>query len=140
MSIRSALYTHLTTDATITALVSTRTYPVLAKESATLPYIVYALTDAFFHDGFTLQGGLTEERYDIDIVADTDPSMQSVYEVLVDSLHGKRGTLGTEALPVQSILMETASDDLFVRPDKPAEPLYIRRTEWVIKYKPTFVT
>lgn len=39
--IESALYTRLTTYAPLTALISTRTYPVVAPQGTTLPYCVY---------------------------------------------------------------------------------------------------
>ena len=43
MSIESDLYTTLSNDAGVSALVGTRIYPNLAPESATYPYITYQL-------------------------------------------------------------------------------------------------
>lgn len=62
MSIESALYTHLTNDAMLTTLVSSRIYPLMIPAEATMPAVAYQVIDdvpAYAHEGAT---GLSRAR------------------------------------------------------------------------------
>ncbi len=88
MSIESDLYSTLAAAAGVTALVSTRIYPGLAPENATVPYVLYSLSNT--ERLHTLLGSGDDARYQmqIDCVANTYPSGKAVAEAVVAALQG----------------------------------------------------
>lgn len=106
MTIEADLYTRLTGHAGLSALVSTRVYPLLAPQDATLPYVTYQRISAPVLHTFARGAPATQARFQFDAYAASGLSAQqvaaqlrtaliamtsdtvSVYEVLIASSHG----------------------------------------------------
>lgn len=65
MSIETTLYSTLSSASGVTALVSTRIYPMVAPDTATTPYITYQVISGSAHN--LLQGAPSTERKVIQI-------------------------------------------------------------------------
>ena len=88
MSVESALYTTLSGAAGVTALASTRIYPNVAPESATLPNIVYsAISSERMH---TLIGSsdMLRKTIQIDCNATTYAGAKSLADAVIAALQG----------------------------------------------------
>lgn len=111
MPLAQALYEHLTTSSGVSALVSTRVYPGLADDEASMPYVT-------FHEiandrNYSLGGptGLSLATYQISIFDDDMMSVRAVSEAIRNrmKLSGTMGT-GGNATTVDHIEL-TASHD-----------------------------
>jgi hypothetical protein len=106
VSIESALYMHLTNDARVAALVSTRIYPLLIPADATMPAVAYQVIDdvpSYAHEGAT---GLSRARIQL--------TMQGSYSQLVALRYALMGAVhafsGDGSLDVQMRQVEAARD------------------------------
>lgn len=105
-----ALYTKLSGTAGITALVSTRIYPVVLPENVTLPAISYSVVaQPQIHslEGVTALNSLVQ----IDCWADTFLASQNVAEAIANAINDFSGTIGSEEKIHSSI--QTGKQELF---------------------------
>lgn len=103
MSLDSALYSHLTTDSAITALIAMRVYPDAAPQDVAWPYVTFmaAATENGRH--MTAGDGLARVTMQIDVWADSSEARRAITGALFNRLHGFRGAMGAEALGVRSV-------------------------------------
>lgn len=102
MTIDSAFYSHLSTHATLTAVVSTRIYPDVAPQGETFPYVVFSSV-AEEHERHAGGGaGLARVNMQIDVYAESTLERRTVVDILRERLHGFRGAMGAESLAVRS--------------------------------------
>lgn len=116
MTIRQAIYEHITEDADVSALIGTRCYPGVAPESAALPYVVYQTisTARPRHLGGT--SGIAERRIQLDVYAATLTSAESVSEELRELFSAFRGAMGSSAqVNIRSCFVDD-EDDLYEEP------------------------
>jgi len=106
MSIESALATHLRTDAILSGL-SVGVYPNVAPQSASYPLGVYQVISGSpeFHLGGA--STLSEFTIDISVYSTTISEREQIATRIKNLLHGYRGALGTEALDVRNILLQS---------------------------------
>ena len=71
MSFCDDLFTRMTTHAGLSALVGTRVYPVQFRQSGTLPAIRYTTIGSTTPSAMGSDVGLTDYRYQIDIIDST---------------------------------------------------------------------
>lgn len=70
MAIGESIYTELTGDADVSALVSTRVYPLIAPQNVTVPYLVYQRVSGSPVNEMAGYAGLENPRYQIDVYDD----------------------------------------------------------------------
>jgi hypothetical protein len=87
------IYSRLSTDGTITALVGNRIYPVLPNQDALLPLLVYTrlATEPTLH----LQGKTKPDRVEVLVEAWTEnfDTLADLLAKVKTNLHGFRGTV-----------------------------------------------
>ena len=110
MTIESALYSYLSTKASITALVSTRIYPEVAPDSAAYPFITYNIFGES-HD-HAMQGatGLTNPTLQLDVWADTIADRVTISEAIRNALDGYTGNMGTENLSIRNCFLQNRAN------------------------------
>lgn len=109
MTIHAAVYSILTADTGVTDLVSTRIYPIIAPESASMPYITVQRIDSQ-HEHFMLgSSGMTRQRVQIDCWSDSMLSASNVAEAVRESLDSYRGTVGS--LDIRRASLESEDDE-----------------------------
>lgn len=88
MSLDTKLYTLLSGDSAVAALVSTRIYPVLAPQGAALPMVIFTRISSGRE--YTLSGatGLENPRVQIDCYSETYSEAKSVSEAVVAAIRG----------------------------------------------------
>ncbi len=114
MSMHAAIYTRLSTDAGVTALISTRIFPTKAPQNAQLPCIVQRRFGDF--DSHVQSGacGLANSTHEFEILADSAASAISVAEAVRNSLDGLHTTvIGTTNVRSSRLTNETDSVILF---------------------------
>ena len=110
MTIESALYSHLSNKASITALVSTRIYPQVAPDTASYPFIVYSVISEGHEHSMSGASGLASVTMQIDAWASTVASRVALSEAIRNALDGFRGDMGTENLSIRSCFLESRSN------------------------------
>lgn len=95
MTVNTAIYTQLSGDATLSALVSTRIYPVNAPQDAALPLVVYQRVSGPV--GYSQSGatGLTWPRYQFVCKAATFDGVRAVADALYSAMDGFTGTVSS---------------------------------------------
>ncbi len=110
MTIESALYSYLSTKASITALVSTRIYPQVAPDSGDYPFITYnVISESHDH---AMQGatGLANPSLQVDVWAETIADRVAVSESLRNALDGFTGNMGTENLSIRNCFLQNRAN------------------------------
>lgn len=110
-TIEEALFAHLTANAGVTALVSTRVYPVQMPQNPTLPAIVYNRISGERVQHMQGSSGLASPRIQFDCFAKTYAVAKAVAEALRLAIEGFSGTMGGVNGPdVNSCLLQSDSD------------------------------
>ena len=107
-TIESALYTLLTSDSSVAALVGTRIYPLLVPDGTTLPAVAYqqiSLVPRKTHSG---PNALLHERYQLTVHASGYDSARTVRRALRDCLDGYVGDVGM--VHIQEIQVQNEYD------------------------------
>ncbi len=94
MSIEAALYSKLTGDAGVAALVGSRVYPMHMPQAGTLPALVYeriTTVRSYAHDG---QQSPTLVRMQVDSIAGTLAAAEPCAAAVLACLSGFVGTVG----------------------------------------------
>lgn len=98
MSFKSDLWTYLTQDVGLSALVGDRIYPRFAPSSAVRPFIIYsriASTSVHHLGTASIQpSGLMRDMVQFDIYGETETSANDVKEALQDVLNGQELVMG----------------------------------------------
>lgn len=105
MSLSTAIYSELTSDADISGAVGTKVFPSIAPRSASHPYIVYNIISGQHTHHMTGGSGLTKRRLQFDIYATTEASVDSIADDLRELLDFFRGDMGTENLSVRVVML-----------------------------------
>ncbi len=108
MTIESVIYSQLTGFAGLTALVSTRVYPLPAPQNVTAPFVTYQRISAIRYPGMGSDAGLVSSRFQFDVITTTYSSMRTVMEQLRLSLQRFRSDITTP--PVIDTFIENELD------------------------------
>lgn len=103
-TIEEALRAILTANAGVTAIVSTRVYPVVIPQAATLPAVAYQRISATREHNLGGPGGLTRVRFQLTMAAATYAAMKALANAVRVALDGYRGTVS--GVFVQAALSE----------------------------------
>jgi len=91
--LEEAIYSILSSDASVTALVSTRIYPFFLPQECTLPAITFYRVSTDREYAFMTDPGYATVRISIDILGESASSTMSVAEVVRTALHRYKGTV-----------------------------------------------
>ena len=139
MTIETAFYSYLSTKPSITSLVSTRIYPLLAPDTPTYPHIVYTVFGEGHHHDINGAVGLVDLTMQVDIWAKTVASRSSIGEALRNALDGFTGDMGAENLNIRSCFLGDRTN-LFDRDSDTSTAFYrtsMDFTIWHVESLPT---
>lgn len=111
MQIGEALYSKLSTTTTLTALVSTKIYPMSAPQSAALPFVTYEESYGEWPHAMSRDPGITMKRMELTSWSTGYAQVHSIALQVRKALQDYSGTMGgTGGVPVQRIFMEQEVD------------------------------
>ena len=123
-----AIYTILTEDAGVSAVVGNKVYPQIAAQGAAFPFVVYVLQDNSPSDTKSGVSTLDEIRYDIVAAAETYASLSSLTERIRLALDRYTGNIeGVEIDSIQFIDLDVDND--------PATETYVSSSEYILRIK-----
>jgi hypothetical protein len=94
-AVGKVLFSLITANAAITAIVGTKVYPLLAAQGALMPYIVYKKVSNVFNDTKSGQGDINQYRMQVDVYTTSYAQGLEVQQLLRETLD--RVTRGTVA-------------------------------------------
>ena len=98
MSLEPALVSYLKAYAGLTALVSTRIYPIAFPDGVTMPCVTYQRIDTPYTHTMQTSGAtgtLTRPRFQFDVYGETVLAVSNIQDQLRAALNGKTGSVGT---------------------------------------------
>jgi len=104
MAFGATLYTRLANFAGLTALVSTRIYPVVMRQQDTMPALRYNRVSSITPSAMGSDVGITRYRYQFDVFGSTYATMDAVVVQL------KLAVVRWSASGLQDSFMQTESD------------------------------
>ncbi len=110
MTIEDGMYTELTSDAGVSALVGTRVHPMLRPKGGTLPAITYQRISSIRDNSLDGPMDYVSYRIQIDCWAGTYAQAKALGDAVRAALNGVSTTLGGEA--VQFVTLESDNDEL----------------------------
>lgn len=123
-----AIYSILTTDSAVSAIVSTRVYPQIAAQGAAFPFVVYVINDITPSDTKSGVSTLDEVRYEILAVAETYAESADLNEKIRTALDRYTGTVA--GVVIDSIQFTELDTDYDI-----ASETYIANSEYIIRVK-----
>lgn len=94
-TVEEAIWTLLQADANVTALISTRLYPVQMPQNPTYPNVVYSMVSDRGLDWLASDGGMQWSRYQFDCYARTYTQAKRLARTLRVALNHYSSTVGT---------------------------------------------
>ena len=123
-----AIYSILTEDAGVSAVVGNKVYPQIAAQGAAFPFVVYVLQDNSPSDTKSGPSTLDEVRYDIVAAAETYTELSSLTERIRLALDRYTGDIGgVEIDSIQFIDLDVDND--------PATETYVSSSEYILRVK-----
>lgn len=123
-----AIYSILTSDSDVSAIVGTRVYPQIAAQGAAFPFVVYVLQDTSPSDTKSGVSTLDEVRYDIVVASETYAEASDLTNKIRTALDRYTGTVA--GVVIDSIQFT----DLDVNND-PGTETYLTSSEYIIRVK-----
>lgn len=123
-----AIYSILTNDSDVSALIGTRVYPQVAAQDAAFPFVVYVLQDNTPSDTKSGVSTLDEIRYDIVAAAETYSQLTDLTEKIRTALDRYTGTV--EGVVVDSIQFTELDVD-----NDPATETFVSSSEYILRIK-----
>lgn len=127
MNVETALFSLLTGDAGVGALVSTQVYPLILPQGHTLPAITYQAVSGA--EGYTQAGGdgLHDYRQQFDLYAATFLEAASLRDAVDALMSGHRGAIGATGFFLQGAFKLFERDN-YGDPLAASGPRYYRKT------------
>ena len=123
-----AIYSILTSDSDVSAIVGTRVYPQIAAQGAAFPFVVYLINDLTPSDTKSGVSTLDEVRYEVLAIAETYAEAADLNEKIRTALDRYTGTVsGVVIDSIQFTELEVDFDD--------NSETYIVNSEYVIRVK-----
>ena len=123
-----AIYSILTNDSDVSAIIGTKVYPQIAAQGATFPFVVYVLQDNSPSDTKSGVSTLDEIRYDIVAAAETYSALSSLTERIRLALDRYTGTVS--GIVVDSIQFTELDVD-----NDPATETFVSSSEYILRIK-----
>lgn len=127
-----ALPYHLIQNSGLSALISSRVYPIRLPQGTTLPAICYQDISAAFTQAHGEKSALPRPRFQFTIYSETVEVANSVGAALKACIDGYKGNMGTGAYitKVEACLLKNELSN-----DDPETGVYLRYQDYVIQYK-----
>lgn len=111
MLIEEGIYSYLSGYAGLTALVSTRIYPLENPQNVTLPAVCYQLISTPQAPGYTHQGpsNLLMPRFQFDCYAGTSLACRQIAAQVRAAMDGYEGLMGTVVVAVAQVVSDRAA-------------------------------
>ena len=123
-----AIYSILSSDSDVSAIVGTRIYPQIAAQGAAFPFVVYVLQDTSPSDTKSGVSTLDEVRYDIVVASETYAEASDLTEKIRTALDRYSGTVaGVVIDSIQFIDLDVNND--------PGTETYLTSAEYIIRVK-----
>ena len=123
-----AIYSILTSDSDVSAIVGTRVYPQIAAQGAAFPFVVYVLQDTSPSDTKSGVSTLDEVRYDIVVASETYAEASDLTNKIRTALDRYTGTVaGVVIDSIQFIDLDVNND--------PGTETYLTSAEYIIRVK-----
>jgi hypothetical protein len=111
VTIEDTIPAYLATITGLSALISTRIYPMEIPVGATLPCVVFTRVSTPMestHDSSGDTGDLVHPRMQFDIWAATQGEASAIARLIRRAFHGKKGTIGTapNTLAISSLVLD----------------------------------
>jgi len=131
MLIEEAMRRRLSASAGLVAVVSTRIYPLVAAQTATLPYLVYTRIDGDPDHHMSAESGFATMRMQIDAYAASYTAVKALANLVRLALNGYQGTVtaGENSVNIGSIRLENDQDIAPLLSDGEDVPRYYRVTQ-----------
>ena len=97
MSASGIIPVRILAHASAGALLGTRCYHEVAKQTDTRPYCIYGTTDGEPSLHLGGHGGLMRESSQVDVYADDQGSLRIFRQILLAQLHGFRGSVAVDS-------------------------------------------
>lgn len=123
-----AIYSILTSNSAVNALVSGRVYPQIAAQGAAFPFVVYLLTNVGPSDTKSGVSTLDEVRYDIVVAAETYAAAADLTEKVRTAIDRYSGTVA--GVNIDSVQFQSLDAD-----NDPATETYVTSSEYIIRVK-----
>ena len=123
-----AIYSILTNDSDVSAIIGTKVYPQIAAQGAAFPFVVYVLQDNSPSDTKSGVSTLDEVRYDIVAAAETYSELTDLTEKIRTALDRYTGTV--EGVVVDSIQFTELDVD-----NDPSTETYVSSSEYILRIK-----
>lgn len=95
MSVETDLFTKVTTNTGVSALIGTRFTPFILQQNTTMPAAVYQFISGTHAESFQGSSGLAAGRYQVSAYGSTAIDAWAVAEAIRLVLHGLSGTVGS---------------------------------------------
>jgi hypothetical protein len=123
-----AIYSILTSDSDVSAIVGTRVYPQIAAQEAAFPFVVYILSDIEPSDTKSGVSTLDEARYEVLAVCETYAEVADLTNKIRTALDRYTGTVaGVVIDSIQFTDIDTSNDD--------KNEVYLTSSEYIIRVK-----
>ena len=123
-----AIYSILTSDSDVSAIVGTRVYPQIAAQGAAFPFVVYVLQDTSPSATKSGVSTLDEVRYDIVVASETYAEASDLTNKIRTALDRYTGTVaGVVIDSIQFIDLDADND--------PGTETFVTSSEYIIRVK-----
>ncbi len=123
-----AIYSILTSDSDVSAIVGNRVYPQIAAQEAAFPFVVYVLQNVDPSDTKSGVSTLDEVRYDIIVASENYAEASDLTEKIRTALDRYSGTVaGVVIDSIQFIDLDVNND--------PGTETYLTNSEYIIRVK-----
>ena len=123
-----AIYSILTSDSDVSAIIGTRVYPQIAAQGAAFPFVVYVLQDTSPSDTKSGVSTLDEVRYDIVVASETYAEASDLTNKIRTALDRYTGTVaGVVIDSIQFIDLDADND--------PGTETFVTSSEYIIRVK-----
>lgn len=123
-----AIYSILTGDSAVSAIVGNRVYPQIAAQGAAFPFVVYVLQDTSPSDTKSGVSTLDEVRYDIVVASESYAEASDLTNKIRTALDRYTGTVsGVVIDSIQFIDLDVDND--------PVTETYVTSSEYIIRVK-----
>ena len=103
-----ALYDLLSTDAGVSALVSTRIFPAIMEQGVTMPALCYTIIGGTKVAALTQDTDIAETLVQIDCYAETYPAVRDLHQAVLTALQRYEGT--NAGIVIDDIVVEDEQD------------------------------
>ena len=131
-TIETAIFKSLTEESSISDIMGTRLYPLIAPQDATLPYMTYQQISGDRDHVLSGPTGFTKNRFQFNCWATTYGGAKRLFEALRIFWDGFSGTVLSR--PIQCSQMENELDSIAKKPGVDVIDRYSKQADFIISF------